>query len=79
MPATLRSPNGEAVASARDAIALAAARTIVLEDAGAELEPHHYTLLGYRQTEKPACKGGRPNANFFRIRHKAMRAHYKQR
>lgn len=38
-------------------------------------EPTSFTLLGYRQTEKPACKGGRcANSNFFRFRHKRMRA-----
>lgn len=47
---------------------------IVLED-GEPSEPATFTALGYRQTEKPACKGGRANnSHFWRFRHKRMRA-----
>jgi hypothetical protein len=33
-----------------------------------------YSIMGYRQTEKPASQGGRANENGFRFRHKALRA-----
>lgn len=46
----------------------------LLGEASVGSSPARYTILGYRQTEKPASKGGRANANYFRIRHKAMRA-----
>lgn len=56
-------------------LAFPAQRSIVLADAGdAEPAPTEYSILGYRQTEQPAAKGGKANENGFRFRHKAMRA-----
>jgi hypothetical protein len=60
----------------RDGAALFAAipSLIVAEAAAAAPERKQYSVLGYRQTDKPAAAGGKANANGFRFRHKAMRA-----
>jgi hypothetical protein len=56
-------------------LAFPAQRSLVLANAGdAEPAPTEYSILGYRQTEQPAAKGGKANENGFRFRHKAMRA-----
>jgi len=57
----------------RAAIAFAPNRHISLEDTASD-EPKVFTAIGFRQTAEPACRGGKPNANFFRFRHKRMRA-----
>ncbi len=59
---------------ARSAFALAPVRFAAAAADGEDAAAARFTLLGYRQTDKPACKGGRANANFFRFRHKRMRA-----
>jgi len=55
---------------------VALVEAVVAADAAADAEPAapvEYSILGYRQTEQPAAKGGKANANGFRFRHKAMR------
>lgn len=49
-------------------------RAATEDDAAAEEIADRFAMLAYRQTELPAAKGGKANANGFRFRHKAMRA-----
>lgn len=73
-PTILLRPDGRLVLASLTAHVVTA-EAAPIGDPAAEAAAKSITILHYRQTEQPVCRGGSLlNANYFRFRHKAVRA-----